>query len=73
MKPLSRNFVGRLFSGLAVMALLLAGFSVATPAGAQAEDEGLGDVVIGGLIVTTVAVALLVLDNGDDDEAPQSP
>ena len=73
MKSVSRNFVQRLFAGLAVVALLLAGFSVVAPAGAQAEDEGFGDILIGGLIVTGVVVTLLVLDRDDDEEHPQSP
>ena len=73
MKILSHVLVGRLFAGLVAVALLLAGISVVSPTSAKAQGVELGALIVGALVTTSVVLALVVLDNEDDEEEPQSP
>lgn len=62
----------RLFAGLAAFALVLAGLATVAPAPARAQS---GEAVLAVAIfaAATVAAFVLIDEEGDDDEEPQSP
>jgi hypothetical protein len=71
MKTVSRVFGGHLLAGLAVFALLLAGTSVVAPTSAKAAGDELTALLIGLGLTAAVVVAVVALD--EEDEQPQSP
>ena len=63
-----------LFAGLAALALVLVGALAVAPGTARAQDKT-AEALIAVAIFTAVTVATFVLidEEGDDDEQPQSP
>jgi hypothetical protein len=71
MKIVSHVFGARLFAGLAVFALMLAGTSVVAPTSAKAAGEELTALLLGLGLTAAVVVGVVALDG--EDEEPQSP
>jgi len=68
------KMTSRLFAGLAAFALVLAGVTTFAPTPARAQAET-GATLLAVAIFGAAAIAAFVLidEEGDDDEAPQSP
>jgi heme/copper-type cytochrome/quinol oxidase subunit 1 len=65
----------RLFAGLAAFTLVLAGVTAIAPSSARAEEDQTAEtfLAVGIFAAVTVAAFALIDEDGDDDEAPQSP
>lgn len=68
------KIASRLYAALAALALVVAGTAAVAPSSARAEPLTT-EALLALAIFTTVAVATVVLvdEENDDDEAPQSP
>lgn len=64
----------RLYAGLAALALVLVGLTAVIPMPAKAQDRETETALIAGAVITAAVIgAVVLLDDEDEDEGPQSP